>query len=135
MRGDTLAGIAKKNHVTISAIQAANGNIDPKKLMPGQTLKVPAPAPAAPSTVSTAGAAATGTPPPVAHAAPGAVGAGSYTVKPGDNLTKIAKAHGITVNQLRAANGIKTTQVQAGKVLKIPAKTTAAAPSGATAAH
>ena len=57
------------------------------------------------------------------------------SVKSGDTLTKIAKAHGITVNQLRAANNMKTTQVQVGKVLKIPARTqrTAAATNTAIA--
>ena len=59
---------------------------------------------------------------------------GTYKVKPGDTLTKIARAHGITVNQLRAANNMKTTQVQVGKVLKIPARSqkTAAADTNTT---
>jgi len=140
-KGDTLSSIASKNGVTLSAILKSNPNLDPKKLKVGQTIKVPAPAPAAASRnmAGTASTPPTSNGPAGVTAGPGTGGAvGTYKVKPGDTLTKIAKAHGITVNQLRAANNMKTTQVQVGKVLKIPArsqKTAAATVTTNTTQH
>lgn len=136
-KGDLLTTIASKNGVTIGAILKANPSLDPKKLRIGQTIKVPA---AAASTTTTTAAAGTGSTPPTGSlgtTAPASSGAaaGTYKVKTGDTLTKIARAHGITVNQLRAANNMKTTQVQVGKVLKIPARApqrTAAADTNTT---
>ena len=135
-KGDLLSTLAVKNGVTIGSILKANANLDPKKLRIGQTIKIPAPAPAAATSV-----AGTGSTPPTGAlgSTPGAAtgsAMGTYKVKPGDTLTKIARAHGITVNQLRAANNMKTTQVQVGKVLKIPARSqkTAAANTN-TALH
>jgi len=44
-----------------------------------------------------------------------------YVVKAGDNLTKVARAHGTTLRALRAINGLKTDRIVAGQKLKIPA--------------
>ena len=72
-------------------------------------------------------------PPPEAHAAPGAVSdvatsspsaAGTivYEVKPGDNLTRIAKKHKCTVSEILKLNKIKPNKVLwVGLKLKIPA--------------
>ena len=54
-------------------------------------------------------------------------------MKSGDNLTKIATQHGISVKALRAANGLKTDSIKVGQKLKIPAKA-ASAPVTAPAA-
>jgi LysM repeat protein len=133
--GDSLGKIAARNKVTLTALNKANPNLDPKKLKVGQTIKIPVSAAStATSTASTASAtgagAATTT---AAHAAPPIAGAsGTYKVKSGDTLTKIAKANGITVSQLRAANKLKTSQLLAGQTLKIPARSAAAAPTEST---
>jgi LysM repeat protein len=126
---DTLSGIATKNGVTLSSIMRVNPNLDPKKLKVGQSIKIPTASTAAPASAGGATmAAGTGSTPPTGTlgaagaAAVTGTGGGTYKVKAGDTLTKIARAHGITVNQLRAANNMKTTQVQVGKVLKIPAR-------------
>ena len=56
--------------------------------------------------------------------------AATHTVKPGDNLSKIARSHGCTVEALAKANGINLSAIiQAGQQLKLPPKT-GAAPSG-----
>jgi membrane-bound lytic murein transglycosylase D len=44
-----------------------------------------------------------------------------YRVRQGDNLTVIARRHGVTVNQLRQANGLRSDRIRAGAVLRIPA--------------
>ncbi|WP_422370233.1 peptidoglycan DD-metalloendopeptidase family protein [Hoeflea sp.] len=45
---------------------------------------------------------------------------GSYTVKSGDTLTKIARAHGIGVDALKSANGLSGSNIRIGQTLSIP---------------
>ncbi len=45
---------------------------------------------------------------------------GSYTIKSGDNLGAIARRNGTTVAKLKAANGLSSDNIRAGKTLKIP---------------
>lgn len=120
-KGDTLSTIAKKMGVSIKAIEDANPNIEPTKLQIGQKLQIPAPS---------------STPAAVANPGPGAASSGSageqvYTVKSGDNLTKIASQFGTTVKAIRAENDLTTDRIKVGQKLKIPAKASAppAAPS------
>ncbi|OQP88050.1 peptidoglycan-binding protein [Rhizobium rhizosphaerae] len=47
---------------------------------------------------------------------------GSYVVKPGDSLNRIAKQNGVTVEELRAANGMSNGTIRVGQELKLPAK-------------
>jgi LysM repeat protein len=117
VKGDTLEKIAKNFHVTIKAITEANPGIEPTKLRIGQKIQIPAPATPA-ATIST-GTAAAG----------GMGGEQIYTVKSGDNLTKIATHYGISVKALRAANGLKTDSIKVGQKLKIPGKVSAPAPA------
>ena len=44
----------------------------------------------------------------------------TYTVKAGDTLSSIAIAHGVTVKQLRKANGLDGNVIRAGQELVIP---------------
>lgn len=41
--GDTMTRIARRQGVTLRALQAANPDVDPDRLKPGQTLRIPAP--------------------------------------------------------------------------------------------
>jgi LysM repeat protein len=45
---------------------------------------------------------------------------GSYTIKGGDTLGAIARRNGTTVAKIKAANGLKSDMIRAGKTLKIP---------------
>ena len=45
---------------------------------------------------------------------------GVYVVKPGDTLTRIARAHGWTVQDLKTANHLKSDRIFAGEKLKLP---------------
>lgn len=45
---------------------------------------------------------------------------GSYTIKSGDNLGAIARKHGTTVAKIKAANGLSSDMIRAGRTLKIP---------------
>ncbi len=120
-KGDSFSTIAPKFHVSVKALQDANPGVEPTKLQIGQKIHIPAPtAPTAPS--------ATGVTPTETAAAGGEQ---IYTVKSGDNLTKIAAQFGTTVAKLRALNGLKTDSIKVGQKLKIPAKgaTAPAAPA------
>ena len=116
VKGDILANIAKNLHVSVKAITDANPGIEPTKLKIGQKIRIPAPTtPAAPTAAGVAAAEI-----------PSAGGELTYTVKSGDNLTKIATQHGISVKVLRAANSLKTDSIKVGQPLKIPAKAVSA---------
>jgi len=115
--GDSFFTIAKAHGVTVKAIEAANPGLDPKKLKPKQEINLPAPVPAA--------APATTTTPTV-----DAGGPTIYTVKSGDNLSKIATQFHTTTKAIKTLNGLTTDQIKVNQKLKIPA-TTPAAPAAA----
>lgn len=46
----------------------------------------------------------------------------THTIKSGENLGRIAKKYGVTVDAIKKANGMKSDAIRAGKELKIPAK-------------
>ena len=114
-RGDSFSRIASRNHTTVSALRAANPDVDPVRIKPGDKLNVPEAAPQ--DATGTAASPSNGS-----LAAGGAGGATTiYTVKVGDTLTKVAQKHGITIKQLSAANNLKTARINVGQKLKIPA--------------
>ena len=119
VKGDSLAKIAKKHGVKLSALKAANPGVEPTKLKVGQKLSVPASSGGAPAPAVTGGPVSAGT----------AAAGEAYTVKSNDSLTKIAKAHGTTVKALKAENNLNTDHIKVGQKLKIPAKSEAAAPA------
>jgi len=43
-----------------------------------------------------------------------------YQVRRGDNLTVIARRHGVSVTALRTANGLRNDRIRAGQTLRIP---------------
>lgn len=43
-----------------------------------------------------------------------------YKVRRGDNLTLIARRHGVTVKEIQNANGLKSARIRAGQTLRIP---------------
>ncbi|MBI4327212.1 MAG: LysM peptidoglycan-binding domain-containing protein [Chloroflexi bacterium] len=107
-KGDSFYKIAKDHGVSVAAITKANPGVDSTKLQVGSKLQIPL----------------------AATPAPAAIGAseGSYVVVSGDTLTKIAKLHGTTVKEIRAANNLRTDRLLVGQKLNLPAAK-AAAPS------
>ncbi|MBI1196631.1 MAG: LysM peptidoglycan-binding domain-containing protein [Phenylobacterium sp.] len=105
-KGDTLGGIADKLGVGLSDLAKANGLKAPYRLHPGQVLKNPKAPKPTPATSK-----------PSAKAS----GGETYTVKPGDTLYGIARAHGVSVEALQAANGMDgRASIMAGQKLKLP---------------
>jgi LysM repeat protein len=120
VKGDTLGKIAKKNNVSLKALEAANPGVVSTKLKVGQKISLPAPSTTAPASVS-------------ATMADAGVGGETYTVKSGDTLTKIAKQYGVNFKAIESLNNLTTTKIKVGQKLKIPAKAEAAATAPAPA--
>ncbi len=113
-QGDSLTSLAKKFGVTQESILTLNGLTNPDALKAGQTLKIPG------QGATTAGTSAS-------------AGPTTYTVQPGDTLSKIAVKFGVTTKQLVAANDITNPDVlPVGKVLVISADETAGPSSSPT---
>lgn len=112
VKGDTLAVIAKKNGVSLSALQTANPGVVPTKLKIGQKITIPAGGSVSATSVS-----------PTMSAEAGVT---VYTVKSGDTLTTIAKKFGTTIKAIESANNLLTTKIKVGQKLKIPGKVAAA---------
>ncbi|OCW58859.1 peptidoglycan DD-metalloendopeptidase family protein [Hoeflea olei] len=55
------------------------------------------------------------------NAAPKGSAEGTYTVKSGDTLTRIANQHGVSVDALKAVNSLSNTNIRIGQTLTIPA--------------
>ena len=126
VKGDTLAKIAKANHVTVGELTKLNGGLDPKKLKVNQKIQIPV---AARNAAGGAGGLGFAEPPkPELGAASGS----QHVVKAGDTLTKIAKQHHVSVKALRSENQLKTDRLIVNQKLKIPAATTGG--SGTTGA-
>ena len=105
--GDNLTKISKKYGTTVAELVKINNIANPNLIFVGQELKIPV-ADAAP-------AAATAT------AAAPAPATTKYTIQPGDNLTKIAKQFGTTVEALVRYNGIANPNlIYAGSELIVP---------------
>jgi LysM repeat protein len=101
--GESLWSVAAQDGLTVDQLAAANGISSSAGLQAGTTLMIP-PQSAAPQAVVSSSAPADSSP-SVVSSAP-ATGGGSYVVQPGDTLSGIAAASGMTVDELAAANGL-----------------------------
>ena len=110
-KGDSLSVIAYKYKTTTAAIKSANG-LKSDVIRVNQTLIIPNKNKAR----STAGMGTKKSNSGSSFKATGNV----YTVKKGDSLSVIAHKHGTTVSKLKAANGLKGTNIIAGSKLVIP---------------
>ena len=117
--GDTLSGIALNRNLSLGALASANGIANGRLLRAGTILRLPNIGATIASSVS--GASST---PSAASSAPSAatttvLSSGTYSVKPGDTLSGIALALGLTPNGLAQSNGLTLgTPIQPGQVLR-----------------
>lgn len=96
--GNTLWTLSKQYGTTVQALQAANPSVNPMNLQVGTVLKLPAKASASNTVV----------------------------VQPGQTLWLIARAHGLSVQALQAANPhVNPMNLQVGTTLTVPASKTA----------
>lgn len=117
VRGDTVGNIAKAHHSSVNAIVKANPGLEPSHIRVGQKILIPAVA---------AKSAAASTVVGLVEPASSDSGAGAtYVVKANDNLSKIAKQHGTTVEAIKSANKLKSVRLLVGQKLKLPAGSSA----------
>ncbi len=116
-KGESFYTIGRKYGVGYKSIADANAGMNPTRLKIGDKIKIP-PASSSGSASAVAGSAPATT----------ADGAKIYKVRSGDNLIKIARNHGLSLRELRAANSLRTDQIKVGQKLKIPVKEAASAP-------
>ncbi|MDQ8180980.1 LysM peptidoglycan-binding domain-containing protein [Pelagicoccus sp. SDUM812005] len=103
-KGETLTEIAQAYKVTVQAIKDANKLSNANTLSVGQKLNIPAPAPQFTE----------------------------YKIRNGDNLSDIAKEHGVTLRSITALNAIgNANRIRVGQVIKIPLPSDGAAPAAA----
>jgi membrane-bound lytic murein transglycosylase D len=106
--GETLGSIARRYAVSADELVASNGLLSANRIFPGQRLRIPAAgAPAEPASAASAGEAA-------------AEEARRHVVRRGDSLARIARVYRVTVEALRAHNGLATSLIHPGQVLQIP---------------
>jgi LysM repeat protein len=114
--GDTLSAIARRSGTTVAALAATNHLADPNLIFPGQVLSV------------------TGSN-PAGTVAPATAAMSSYTVRPGDTLSAIARGAGTTVAALAASNHLADPNLLfPGQVLSVPVSAAPATPVAARAA-
>lgn len=114
---DNLNLIAEKFATTVAEIKKLN-NLTGNNLQIGQVLRVPFTKTGSATPTATVVTKPLETPPPTV--------AGNlvteHTVKPKEYLGVIAKQYGITVEELKEANGLSSNNLSIGQILKIPVK-------------
>ena len=109
-RGQTLGLLAARYGTSVQAIQAANNNLNPRRLQIGQRLVIPR-SPTAGTTVAsntTSRAASQALERPY-----------EIVVQRGDTLWALARQHGVTTSQLMSWNGLQTSSIRPGQRLTV----------------
>lgn len=119
-RGDTLSLIARNHGITLNNLLAANDLRMDSVIHPGDRLEIPE-----------------GTVRPAAPASSRVAETGTYVVRRGDSLSRIASQHGISVRDLRELNNLQGDLIRVGQELRVPrqgeaAQTPSAAPRSAS---
>jgi membrane-bound lytic murein transglycosylase D len=108
-RGQTLSHIAERYGVSVTAIRATNNNVNPKRLQIGQKLIIPRSGKATTRLASAAPAPAT----------LAADGTRTVTVRSGDSLWTIARAHGVSTGELMTLNNLTSSVIHPGDRLTV----------------
>ncbi len=106
--GDTLYSIARRSGVSLNTLLSINGLSQSSVIRPGQTLSI-------------SGNASQATVTQVSYQSAGvSISNGTYTVKAGDTLYRIAYNHGISLTTLLSINGLsETSTIRPGQQLVV----------------
>lgn len=107
--GDTLWSIAKKHNLTVTQLKSLN-NLSDEIIFSNQTIKVTQSKTDKKETVSSANTTDKVT-------SQNKSSSNTYTVKPGDSLSKIARLHNVSINNLISWNKLNSTLIYPGNVL------------------
>jgi LysM repeat protein len=126
VKNDSLWTIAKKNHLSVGELAAANNIKAGSALRLGQKLIIPGKAPAVGATTSPAVTPAKAATSSANAAIKPAGDTVSHTIKMGESLGTIARKYGVRQGDIAVANNITDPQkITAGQILTIPAPTAA----------
>jgi membrane-bound lytic murein transglycosylase D len=119
--GETLSSIAAKYRCSVKNLQDWNGLKSNAILKIGQRLIVYAPSKGAKTNASAQAKAPTQKASAVASSASSGKTQATYKVQEGDTLWNIAQKYpGISVEDIKAHNGLSGSKLQVGQTLKIP---------------
>ncbi|KIU11883.1 peptidoglycan endopeptidase LytE [Bacillus subtilis] len=102
-KGDTLWDLSRKYDTTINKIKSEN-HLRSDIIYVGQTLSINGKSTSSKSSSSSSSSS-------------------TYKVKSGDSLWKISKKYGMTINELKKLNGLKSDLLRVGQVLKLKGST------------
>lgn len=120
--GDTLYSIARRSGVSLSSLLSLNGLSQSSVIRPGQKINISG---ASNTTVAT----------PVSSTSQATSTSGTYTVKAGDTLYRIAHNHGISLRTLLSVNGLsETSTIRPGQQLVVSGSAQATASYSSTQA-
>ncbi|MEC2335255.1 peptidoglycan endopeptidase LytE, partial [Bacillus subtilis] len=108
-KGDTLWDLSRKYDTTISKIKSEN-HLRSDIIYVGQTLSINGKSTSSKSSSSSSSSS-------------------TYKVKSGDSLWKISKKYGMTINELKKLNGLKSDLLRVGQVLKLKGSTSSSSSS------
>lgn len=108
-KGDTLWDLSRKYDATISKIKSEN-HLRSDIIYVGQTLSINGKSTSSKSSSSSSSSS-------------------TYKVKSGDSLWKISKKYGMTINELKKLNGLKSDLLRVGQVLKLKGSTSSSSSS------
>lgn len=127
--GESLWQLAAAQNMTTRAFAAANGLPEDARVVAGSTIQLPSTGEA---TVALADVAAASSPATAQLSAPAAA-TGGHSVQPGETMSGLAAAYGMTLARFAALNGLDPARpLQAGSVVRssgAPAASTSAAPA------
>ncbi|MGO5675615.1 peptidoglycan endopeptidase LytE [Bacillus subtilis] len=108
-KGDTLWDLSRKYDTTINKIKSEN-HLRSDIIYVGQTLSINGKSTSSKSSSSSSSSS-------------------TYKVKSGDSLWKISKKYGMTINELKKLNGLKSDLLRVGQVLKLKGSTSSSSSS------
>ena len=115
--GETLWSIAAANNFTTHTVAAYNGLSDDAQVYVGETIQIPTESEGA-AAVASAGTATT-------SSSAATSGGTSHTVQPGESLSSVAAANGVSPDTLAADNGLSSDALLIiGQQITIPASST-----------
>ena len=109
--GDSLWGISHKYGMSIDSLKSLN-NLSSNFIYPGQVLKVG----------QSSNQSNTVSKPSTSQSTNSGNQSGSYTVKAGDSLWKIATEHGLTIAQLKSLNNLTSNTIYVNQKLTVTMK-------------
>ncbi len=135
--GDWLSKIARQFGVTNQALLAANPNLTPSLLAPGQVINIPgAGGTSAPTSTRSSNPTPASTPTSAPVANTPRSGPTTYTIQWGDWLSKIARQFGVTNQAILAANpDLNPNLLVPGQVITIPVASGIVAPTSITSSN